>query len=151
MRKWEIVIRDVIISHFLMRFFKWFQMKSRQILTLWEGLILSQAISTLQLGQIRKTHLSLDWCVAALVEESYTKCFATALSVFVICVYWIIQSLDHQLSYLIFHNTFPLSPYLSLHNFISGVTYYYLRHSMAKIEDIFSLFSLIYTQSFTIF
>lgn len=124
---------------------------------LMEGLILSQVISTLQLGQIRKTHflemidLSLDWCVAALVEESHTKCFATALSVFVICVYWIIQSLDHQLSYLIFHNTFPLSPYLSLHNFISGVTYYYLRHSMAKTENIFSLFSLIYTQSFTIF
>ena len=124
---------------------------------LMEGLILSQVISTLQLGQIRKTHflemidLSLDWCVAALVEESHTKCFATALSVFVICVYWIIQSLDHQLSYLIFHNRFPLSPYLSLHNFILGVTYYYLRHSMAKIEFIFTLFSLIYTQSFTIF
>ena len=124
---------------------------------LMEGLILSQVISTLQLGQIIKTHflemidLSLDWCVAALVEESHTKCFATALSVFVICVYWIIQSLDHQLSYLIFHNTFPLSPYLSLHNFILGVTYYYLRHSMAKIEFIFTLFSLIYTQSFTIF
>ena len=124
---------------------------------LMEGLILSQVISTLQLGQIRKTHflemidLSLDWCVAALFEESHTKCFATALSVFVICVYWIIQSLDHQLSYLIFHNTFPLSPYLSLHNFILGVTYYYLRHSMAKIEFIFSLFSLIYTLSFTFF
>ena len=141
-----------------MRFFKWLQMKSRQILTLWEGLILSQAISTLQLGQIRKTHfvemidLSLDWCVAALFEESHTKCFATALSVFVICVYWIIQSLDHQLSYLIFHNTFPLSPYLSLHNFILGVTYtyYYLRHSMAKIEDCFLWFTPD-TQSFTIF
>ena len=135
-------------------------MVSKEIKTkndLMEGLILSQVISTLQLGQIIKTHflemidLSLDWCVAALVEESHTKCFATALSVFVICVYWIIQSLDHQLSYLIFHNTFPLSPYLSLHNFILGVTYYYLRHSMAKIEFIFTLISLIYSQSFTIF
>ena len=141
-----------------MRFFKWFQMKSRQILTLWEGLIhtltphrWSRLTNWVKTHFVEMIDLSLDWCVAALFEESHTKCFATALSVFVICVYWIIQSLDHQLSYLIFHNTFPLSPYLSLHNFISGVTYYYLRHSMAKIEDIFSLFSLIYTQSFTIF